>query len=139
MATRATVRYLLDTNICIYIAKGQPLAVREHFDRHTLHELAMSTITLGELRFGAEKSQARERAMATIEQLAELIQACPLPVAAGEHYGHIRATLQKQGQPIGNNDLWLAAHARAEGWILVTNNTREFERVPGLHVENWVE
>lgn len=139
MATRATIRYLLDTNICIYIAKGHPLAVRERFDRHTLHDLAMSTITLGELRFGAEKSQARERAMATIEQLAEMIQVCPLPVAAGEHYGDIRATLQKQGQPIGNNDLWLAAHARAEGWILVTNNTREFERVPGLQVENWVE
>jgi tRNA(fMet)-specific endonuclease VapC len=139
MATRATIRYLLDTNICIYIAKGRPLAVRERFDRHTLHDLAMSTITLGELRFGAEKSQARERAMATIEQLAEVIQACPLPVAAGEHYGDIRATLQKQGQPIGNNDLWLAAHARAEGWILVTNNTREFARVPSLQVENWVD
>ena len=139
MANRATIRYLLDTNICIYIAKGHPLAVRDRFDRHTLHDLAMSTITLGELRFGAEKSQARERAMATIEQLAEMIQVCPLPVAAGEHYGDIRATLQKQGQPIGNNDLWLAAHARAEGWILVTNNTREFERVPSLRVENWVE
>ena len=139
MATRATIRYLLDTNICIYIAKGHPPAVRERFDRHTLHELAMSTITLGELRFGAEKSQARERAMATIEQLTQVIQACPLPVTAGEHYGHIRAALQKQGQPIGNNDLWLAAHARAEGWILVTNNTREFERVPDLQVENWVE
>ena len=110
------VRYLLDTNICIYIAKGQPVAVRERLARHTLQELALSVITVGELRFGAEK----------------------LPQAAAEHYGDIRATLQKQGLPIGNNDLWLAAHARAEDWILVTNNTREFTRVPGLQVENWV-
>lgn len=139
MGKSPTVRYLLDTNICIYIAKGQPLAVRARFDQHTLHDLAMSTITLGELRFGAEKSQARDRALATIEQLMQVIPACSLPLAVGEHYGQIRATLQKQGQPIGNNDLWLAAHARAEGWILVSNNTREFERVPGLQLENWIE
>ncbi|MDD2713412.1 MAG: type II toxin-antitoxin system VapC family toxin [Simplicispira sp.] len=135
----APTRYLLDTNICIYIAKGQPLAVRERFARHALHDLAMSAITVGELRFGAEKSQSRERALATIAQLVQMIAPRPLPMAAAEHYGDIRATLQKQGQPIGNNDLWLAAHARAEGWTLVTNNTREFARVPGLQIENWVE
>lgn len=139
MQKSAAVRYLLDTNICIYIAKGQPLAVRARFDQHTLHDLAMSTITLGELRFGAEKSQARERALSTIEQLMQVIPACALPLAAGEHYGQIRAALQKQGLPIGNNDLWLAAHARSQGWVLVTNNTREFARVPGLQVENWVD
>ena len=132
-------RYLLDTNICIYIAKGHPLAVRQHFEKHTLQELAMSTITVGELRFGAEKSQSRARALATIDQLVQMIQPCALPMAAAEHCGHVRATLQQQGQPIGNNDLWLAAHALAEGWTLVTNNTREFTRVPGLRVENWVE
>ncbi len=138
MATGALTRYLLDTNICIYIAKGQPLSVRAHFEAHAVQDLAMSTITLGELRFGAEKSQARERAIATIENLVQMIAPCPVPLAAAEHYGAIRAALQKAGQPIGNNDLWLAAHARAEGWILVTNNTREFDRVPGLQVENWV-
>lgn len=132
------VRYLLDTNICIYIAKGQPVAVRERLARHALQELALSVITVGELRFGAEKSQARERALSTIEQLVQMIPPHPLPQAAAEHYGDIRATLQKQGLPIGNNDLWLAAHARAEDWILVTNNTREFTCVPGLQVENWV-
>jgi tRNA(fMet)-specific endonuclease VapC len=139
MAERSAVRYLLDTNICIYIAKGQPLAVRARFERYTLHDVAMSTITLGELRFGAEKSQARERALSTIEQLMQVIPACALPLEAGEHYGQIRATLQKLGLPIGNNDLWLAAHARSQGWILVTNNSREFARVPGLQVENWVD
>ena len=80
MTDRSTVRYLLDTNICIYIAKGQPLAVRARFEQHALHDVAMSTITLGELRFGAEKSQARERALNTIEQLMQVIPACALPL-----------------------------------------------------------
>jgi tRNA(fMet)-specific endonuclease VapC len=137
MANRAQ-RYLLDTNICIYIAKGQPLTVRQHFEMHPLQALAMSTITVGELRFGAEKSQFRERALATLDQLVQMIRPSALPMAAAEHYGHVRASLQRQGLPIGNNDLWLAAHALAEDWTLVTNNTREFDRVPGLRVENWV-
>jgi tRNA(fMet)-specific endonuclease VapC len=132
------VRYLLGTNICIYIAKHNPPAVRERFARHPAAELAMSVITLGELRFGAEKSQSRERALNAIHALEALIQVAPLPALAGEHYGQIRAGLQALGQPIGNNDLWLAAHARAEGWILVTNNEREFSRVEGLRMENWV-
>ncbi len=132
-----SMRFLLDTNICIYIAKKHPPSVRERFARHAASELAMSVITLGELRHGAEKSQARDRALTSIHQLESVIAVCALPEAAGEHYGQIRAYLQKNGQPIGNNDLWLAAHARAEGWILVTNNEREFSRVPGLHFENW--
>jgi tRNA(fMet)-specific endonuclease VapC len=134
-----SVRYLLDTNICIYIAKHNPPAVRDQFARHTANELAMSVVTLGELRFGAEKSQLRDKAMAVIQQLEALIPPQALPEAAGEHYGQIRALLQREGRTIGNNDLWLAAHARAEGWILVTNNTREFNRLPGLQVENWSE
>jgi len=132
------VRYLLDTNICIYIAKHNPPAVRERFARHAADELAMSVVTLGELRFGAEKSQSRERALAVIAQLEAAMFIAPLTEAAGEHYGQIRAALQSRGETIGNNDLWLAAHARAEGWILVTNNEREFVRVEGLQVENWV-
>jgi len=135
---RKPTRYLLDTNICIYIAKGQPTAVRRKFEALSLPQLAMSTITVGELRFGAEKSQSRARALATIAQLVQMIQPCALPLAAAEHYGHVRATLSQQGLPIGNNDLWIAAHALAEGWTLVTNNLREFSRVPGLRVENWV-
>lgn len=133
-----SARYLLDTHICLYIAKHNPPEVRERFARHAARELAMSVVTLGELRFGAEKSQSRERALASIQTLTSLITVAPLPEAAGEHYGQIRAVLQASGQIIGNNDLWLAAHARAEGWILVTNNEREFVRVPGLQVENWV-
>jgi tRNA(fMet)-specific endonuclease VapC len=98
----------------------------------------MSVVTFGELRFGAEKSQSKEKARAAIQQLRSRIEVCPLPIAAAEHCGEIRAELEKNGQPIGNNDLWIAAHARAEGWVVVTNNEREFERVPGLVVENWV-
>ncbi|WP_297472762.1 type II toxin-antitoxin system VapC family toxin [Ferrovum sp.] len=132
-----TVRYLLDTNICIYIAKYNPPAVRERFSRHTADEMVMSVVTLGELRFGAEKSQSRERALAVIARLEAAMKIAPLTEVAGEHYGQIRASLQERGEMIGNNDLWLAAHAKAEGWILVTNNEREFARVEGLQVENW--
>ncbi len=134
-----TVRYLLDTNICIYIAKHNPACVRERFARHHASELAMSAITLGELRYGAEKSQASKRALSTIDQLTSLIQVVDVDKATGEHYGQIRADLQGSGQIIGNNDLWLAAHARSNNWVLVTNNVREFIRVPGLQVENWVQ
>ncbi len=132
-----SIRYLLDTNICIYIAKCNPPAVRERFARHAAGELVMSVITLGELRHDAEKNNARERAMTTLGQLEECIEVAPLSESAGQHYGQIRAALEKAGQPIGNNDLWIAAHERAEGWILVTNNEREFARVEGLQVENW--
>lgn len=131
------VKYLLDTNICIYIAKHNPPAVRERFSQHTAAELAMSVVTLGELRFGAEKSQSRERALSVISNLESTMQIAPINDAVGIHYGQIRADLQQRGLLIGNNDLWLAAHARAEGWILVTNNEREFVRVKELTVENW--
>lgn len=131
-------RYLLDTNICIYIAKHNPSSVRERFTRHAANELAMSVITLGELRFGAEKSHAKNRAMAVIDELTNLMSIEVLTDEVTGHYGDIRAALQKSGQIIGNNDLWLAAHARSQGWVLVTNNEREFLRVDGLRVENWV-
>ena len=132
------VRYLLDTNICIYIAKHNPPAVRARFEQLRADALAMSVITLGELQHGAEKSQARTKALAALEQLQSAIQVMPLTHAVGENYGQIRSSLERTGQPIGNNDLWIAAHARAEGWVLVTNNEREFCRVEGLAVENWV-
>jgi len=133
-----TTRYLLDTNICIYIAKYNPPSVRERFTQYAANELAMSVITLGELCFGAEKSQARERAMAVIDELSNLMNIEALTDDVIGHYGEIRAALQKSNQMIGNNDLWLAAHARANDWILVTNNEKEFLRVGGLRVENWV-
>jgi tRNA(fMet)-specific endonuclease VapC len=133
-----TTRYLLDTNICIYIAKYNPPSVRERFAQYSANELAMSVITFGELRFGAEKSHAKEQAIAVIDDLASLMSVEELGEEVAEHYGDIRARLQNSGQIIGNNDLWLAAHARSQDWILVTNNEKEFLRVDGLRVENWV-
>jgi tRNA(fMet)-specific endonuclease VapC len=130
--------YLLDTNILIYIMKHHPPTVRAKFESLPAELLAMSIITLGELYFGAEKSNAREAAFISIARLQTAIEVHPLPVTAATHYGQIRAQLQAKGQIIGNNDLWLAAHARAQGWILVTNNEREFNRVDGLKVENWL-
>jgi len=130
-------RYLLDTNICIYITKYNPPAVRERFLRHTNIELAMSVITLGELRHGAEKSNSPKKASAAIERLINTIKVMPIDDAVAQQYGKIRAKLEQSGQIIGNNDLWIAAHAKAEEWILVTNNEREFKRVAGLKIENW--
>lgn len=131
-------RYLLDTNICIYIAKHNPASVREHFAQHSANELVMSVITLGELHFGAEKSQAKEKALAVIQELANLMNVEELTESTAEHYGQIRAELQKSGQIIGNNDVWIAAHARSQDWVLVTNNEKAFLWVEGLRVENWV-
>jgi tRNA(fMet)-specific endonuclease VapC len=133
-----TVRYLLDTNICIYIAKHNPPQVRARFEVLDADALAMSVITLGELRHGAEKSQMKVKSLATLEQLVKMIQVAPMTDATGHHYGQIRSQLERRGLTISNNDLWIAAHARASGWTLVTNNEKEFVRVEGLAVENWV-
>lgn len=134
-----SLRYLLDTNICIYIAKQRPPAVAKRFARLAAGTVGMSLVTYGELRYGAEKSARGAEAMATLEQLVELIPVLEPAVAVGETYGTLRAHLERLGMPIGNNDLWIAAHALALGVTLVSNNTREFERVPKLKLQNWVE
>lgn len=132
-----SARYLLDTSICIYIAKHNPPAVRERFARHSSRELAMSVITLGELRFAAEANQSPELALAGVARLEQLIPVYALPEAAAEHYGQIRADAQRRGRPMRDSDLWLAAHARAEGWTLVSSEAQEFSHIAGLQVENW--
>ncbi len=132
-------RYLLDTNICIYIARHHPLQVRKRFERLQTDEVGMSFITHGELMFGAEKSQYRNK---TIEKLNRLIEIIPVVFPEhqmAEHYGEIRAILEQSGQPIGANDLWIAAHARSLDITLVSNNIKEFERVPELKLENWLK
>lgn len=130
-------RFMLDTNICIYIIKNNPISVRQKFEKISASNLVLSMVTLAELRYGAEKSQAREKAIKAIDQLSRHIQIAELDEVVAEHYANIRAQLEREGKPIGNNDLWLAAHARAKDWILVSNNTREFERVVGLRLDNW--
>lgn len=130
-------RYMLDTDICIYLTKNRHPQVTARFEQLRPEQLVMSAITYGELQYGANKSNQRER---TLSQLAELIQYVPvenLSSAAAQAYGEIRAALEKQGLAIGNNDLWIAAHALTLDVTLATNNEREFERIPGLIVENW--
>ena len=131
-------KYLLDTNICIYLTKQQHPALTARFQALLEGEVGMSVITFGELQFGAKKSQQRKQVLSSLEKLSLAIPVLAMTIDTSLHYGEIRASLQKQGTPIGNNDLWIAAHARAEGLILVTNNVREFERVSDLKLENWV-
>ncbi len=131
-------RYLLDTNICIYIKNHRPPEVLARFSKLRPGEVAMSSITFGELCFGAAKSTRPGETTQTLIALKELIPVIALDGQASLHYGQVRQHLQSTGRPIGNNDLWIAAHALAKELILVTNNLTEFERVPGLSVENWV-
>jgi tRNA(fMet)-specific endonuclease VapC len=133
-----SVRYLLDTNICIYISKKRPPEVYQRFSELSVGDIGMSMITFGELRFGAEKSQHREIALEKLDQLMRYIPVIMPTSETAEKYAIIRSYLEKSGQPIGNNDLWIAAHALSMNTILVTNNTKEFMRVPDLLVENWV-
>lgn len=133
------LRYLLDTNICIYIAKHRPPAVAQRFAEQAVGAVGMSLITFGELRFGAEKSARRSEALDTLTRLAELIPVVEPDAAVGEAYGVLRAYLERAGTPIGNNDLWIAAHAQRLGVVLISNNTREFERIPTLKLENWAK
>ncbi len=131
-------RYLLDTNICIYIKNHRPAEVLARFSKLPPGKVAMSSITYGELCFGAEKSSKSKETHQILQHLIELIPVLPLDEAVSTYYGIIRQQLQTSGKPIANNDLWIAAHALAGKLILVTNNMTEFERVPGLKVENWV-
>jgi tRNA(fMet)-specific endonuclease VapC len=132
------LKYLLDTNIAIYVIKRRPIEVRGVFNENA-GRMAISVITLSELLHGAEKSAKVAQNLAAVEEFASLLEVLPYSAKAAQHYGAIRTALEKVGTPIGVNDLHIAAHARSEGLTLVTNNLGEFERVPGLVTENWVE
>ena len=129
--------YLLDTNIAIYVIKRRPLQVLEVFNRNH-GRMAISSITLAELVHGAEKSSFPARNISVVEDFCSRLTILAYDGQAAYHYGSIRASLEKLGQPIGVNDLHIAAHARSLGLTLVSNNLREFERVPGLLLENWI-
>ena len=131
------LRYLLDTNIVIYVIKRRPLAVRTKFNEQA-GRMAISAITLSELMHGAEKSARPVANLAVVEDFCSRLEVLAYPAKASAHYGSIRATLERAGTPIGVNDLHIAAHARCEGLTVVSNNIREFERVPALQVENWI-
>jgi tRNA(fMet)-specific endonuclease VapC len=130
-------RYLLDTNICIHIRQRRPEEVLRRFRKLRPGEAVLSVITYGELLYGAAKSEQRVAALERLRELVNLLPALSLPETAAEAYGRIRAELESKGEMIGNNDLWIAAHAVAAGLTLVTNNEREFRWVRGLKMQNW--
>lgn len=132
------LRYLLDSDICIYMMKRRSPALVRRLDS-LASACALSVINYGELCFGREASARRDETAAYLAALLETIQVLPLPLDAAVRYGEIRAQLERSGRPIGANDTWIAAHALAVNLTLVTNNVREFNRVPGLRVENWTK
>ncbi|WVT75886.1 tRNA(fMet)-specific endonuclease VapC (plasmid) [Sinorhizobium chiapasense] len=130
------LKYMLDTNICIFTVKNRPQPVREAFNRHH-GQLCISSITLMELIYGAERSAMPEQNLSVIEGFSARLEVLNYDQAAASHTGQLRAELARAGTPIGPYDQLIAGHARSQGLILVTNNRREFDRVPGLRVEDW--
>ena len=132
------LKYMLDTNIVIYVIKRRPLEILKVFNAHA-GQMCISSITLAELLHGVEKSSMISRNLRKVEDFVSRLEVLPYENTAAAHYGDIRANLEKKGTVIGVNDLHIAAHARSEGLVLVSNNVREFERVEGLRLENWIE
>lgn len=130
------MKFLLDTDICIYVINERPKKVLAHFLRQTAGAIGVSSISVAELSFGAAKSGSA-RNQAALEAFLLPLQICEFDAAAAQHYGVIRAKLEKAGKPVGPLDLLIAAHALSLDITLVTNNTREFARIAGLTVENW--
>lgn len=132
------LKYMLDTNIVIYVIKRRPQSLRPVFNQYD-GQLCVSTITFAELMHGVEKSSIPERNLRNVEDFISRIDVLPYDTNAAIHYGDIRADLERKGTIIGVNDLHIAGHARSRGLVLVTNNTRVFERVTGLRVIDWTE
>lgn len=131
------IKYMLDTNIVIYVIKRRPMEVLEVFNQHT-GQMCISSITLAELFHGVEKSSRPEHNWRQVEDFASRLDILEYGYKAAAHYGDIRADLEREGNTIGVNDLHISGHARSEGLTLVSNNLREFDRVKGLRMENWV-
>lgn len=131
------LQYILDTNICIYVIKNYPPELLERFNA-LAEQLCISAITYGELHYGAEKSGRRLQNLQAIEHFSARLDILPFSAKAAAHYGQVRAELERAGTPVGPHDMLIGAHARSEGLITVTNNRREFDRIQGLRVENWV-
>src|SRR5579883_759779 len=132
------MKYMLDTNICIYIIKKQPQAILKKFNSHKVGDICISSITFAELMYGVKKSQYPQKNKAALLEFSAPLEIVPFDVDAAEHYGSIRADLEKKGIPIGSLDWMIAAHAQCINTTLVTNNKKEFRRVAGLKIEDWV-
>jgi len=133
------VKYMLDTNIVIYLIKNNPSRVRSVFVKHKVDDVCISSITLAELLYGVEKSQAKEKNKLAVLSMLTAIRVLDFTSQAAEQYGILRAGLERKGKLIGPMDMLIAGHALSEHLILVTNNEKEFQRVAGLKVENWVK
>lgn len=133
------MKFMLDTNICIYVIKHRPESVIQHFLEHDPDDICISAITYAELMHGVEKSQAVNKNRLALSAFLSAIRIVEFDSRAAEEYGFLRATLEKKGTPIGPLDMLIAGHAIASGLTLVTNNTNEFQRVDGLELENWVD
>ena len=131
------LRFLLDTNIVIYILKRRPIEVLDLFNQNA-HHLAISSITLSELLYGAEKSSQINKNLEAIEEFISHLEVLPYDAKASQQYGQIKAHLEKKGELIGENDIHIAAHAISQALTLVSNNLKEFKRVPNLALDNWV-
>lgn len=131
------MKYMLDTNVLIHLIRNNQDKVRERLSQENISDVCMSSITYAELEYGVSKSQARERNEIALQTVISGINVLPFGEKAGKEYGDIRAALEKQGFVIGPNDLLIAAHAKSEELKLVTHNTKEFNRVKGLSIEDW--
>jgi tRNA(fMet)-specific endonuclease VapC len=131
------MKYMLDTNICVYLIKKKPESVLNNLNAKMSEGIAVSAITLAELIYGVEASSYPEKNTLALNQFLSIADVLPFDDEAAAEYGKICAVLRRQGTPIGTMDMLIAAHAKAKGLILVTNNVREFERVDGLVIENW--
>ena len=129
--------YMLDTNICIYVMKAYPGELREKFNA-LAEQLCISSVTLGELHYGAEKSARRVENLTAIAHFVARLDVLAFGDKAAAHYGQLRAELERAGTPSGAHDMQIGGHARSEGLVVVTNNIREFSRMPGVRAENWV-
>ena len=132
------MNFMLDTNICIYIIKQKPLNVLERFKQTEISQIGISAITLSELSYGVSKSSKPAQNQMALAQFIAPLEILPYDDNAAQYYGNLRTHLEKQGTTIGSLDMLIAAHALSVACTLVTNNTKEFSRIPNLKIENWV-
>jgi tRNA(fMet)-specific endonuclease VapC len=132
------MKYMLDTNICIYIIKQKPVSVLKRLQELKIDDVSISAITLAELEYGVEKSRKKEQNKLALAEFIAPIEILPFDDIAAQKYGELRASLERKGKPIGSLDMLIAAHALSRELVLVTNNIKEFKRIPSITVKNWV-